>query len=354
MSIILTIFVFLLVLFIVVIVHEFGHFIMAKKSNIKVEEFAVGFPPNIISKKYKDTEYKLNWIPLGGYVKLLGEHLSDPEAEGSFKSAPPFKKLIVTLAGPAFNVFLAVIAFIVVLLIGAQSLITEENVEYLVGNQEVLLTETVEGSQIDGQIPEGSIIPYIIVDGEKIDINSIEQLEEYIQRNNKIIFSYKNNSQIKEVVIESLDDDLGGSFTEVGEVKYPLWKAVAVAFEHTFSTAGIIVIAVFDLIKDSISGDADFSNLAGPVGIAKHAGDAATNGISNFISFIGILSLNLAILNLIPFPALDGGRAVFVLYEMIFRRRVKPILESVLNTIGFIILIVLILLITMKDIVNLI
>ena len=167
---------------------------------------------------------------------------------------------------------------------------------------------------------------------------------------NSVIVGYTDDGDDREVVIELEDGLLGGYFSEMGELKYPIHKSIYYSIKHTFALSGLILVSIYDLAASSIAGEGDFSALSGPVGIAVFAGEAALDGLSKYIFFIGILSLNLGVLNLIPFPALDGSRALLIIYEIIVGKRISNIFEKVFNAIGFSILIILIVLITIKDI----
>ena len=176
MDILLVVVSFFVVLLIVVLVHELGHFSAAKKFGVKVEEFGVGFPPRAYSKKYKGTEYSINWLPFGGYVRLFGEDDRGSLADGSFQSVSTFRRLIVILAGPAFNIFLTIIMFTIALSIGLNTVVTEENNMYI-GDKSLILNSVIADGALDGKIEPGSTITHAIVDEETIEINSIADLK---------------------------------------------------------------------------------------------------------------------------------------------------------------------------------
>ncbi len=254
-----SIIIFLIILAVLVLVHEFGHFIVAKKSGIRVDEFGLGFPPRILGRKFGGTLYSLNAIPFGGFVKIFGEDSHDVEvAEGdksrSFQYKPKGIQALVLVAGVTFNL---IFAWLVIFL------------RFIIETPKMPIGALVDSFRITG---------FLIVE------------------------------------------------TAIGLSKF-LYNAITL--------------------------QADLSQVSGPIGIVSIVSDASSQGFISIISLMALISINLALINLIPFPALDGGRLLFVAIEAIIRRPISPKFVTVTNTVGFALLIILMIVVTTHDIFNL-
>lgn len=349
-----SILIFLLVLSILVLVHELGHFMVARRSGVLVEEFGFGIPPRIFALKVGETLYSLNLLPFGGFVKLHGENTQEGVGypARAFLNKSKKVRVAILVAGVFMNFILAIAAFAVVY---SFSGIPKET-------GKVKVVEVAPGSpaQVSG-IVVGDIVKS--VDGKAVTTDSefVEMVE--TKKGGRISLEIERNGEIKKITLSPRESPpegegpLGVTITAT-EIYYPPavfrpFVGIYYGFKEALFWGGMVIAGFFKIFRDLFAGQAP-KGLAGPVGIFAITSEAAKYGILPLINFIGILSVNLAILNIIPFPALDGGRLLFVFIEGILGRKVGPKVESFIHTIGMIILILLILAITARDIQRLI
>lgn len=345
-----SILVFLIVLSLLVLVHEFGHFIVARKSGVMVEEFGFGLPPRIFGRKIGETLYSVNLLPFGGFVRLHGE-LSE---EGIIKPRRAFlnknkkTRVAIVIAGVVMNFILGIIAFsIVYSFLGIPK---ETN--------KIKVVEIAPGSpaQVAGIIV-GDVVGS--VDGQ--GVSSVDEFVRLVEeKKGKKITLETQRGKVTLTPRESPPQDEGplGVVITTTEIYFPpYWQRPFIGTYYGFREAliwgGKVVEGFAKIFKDLVSGVGP-KDLAGPVGIFAITSQAAKSGILDLISFVGILSVNLAILNIIPFPALDGGRLLFIGIEALLGRRVLPKVEAVVHTVGMIILLVLLVAITAHDVQGLI
>lgn len=358
--------IFLIILAILVLVHEFGHFIVAKKSGIRVDEFGLGFPPRIFSKKYGETTYSLNVIPFGGFVKIFGENpdeesISGPDSSRSFVRKSKWIQVAVLLAGVTANIIFAWFLFSLSFSFGTT--MGSSGIEKdFVTNQHVIITSVLANSPASKvSFAEGDEVISIKANNLPFTPKSAEEIQTIVKesKGSELIFHVKNGSKEKDVKVLPEKGTTNGSYVigismdSVGTVKFPIHIALWEGGKLTINLFVGITKGLVGLIYGAITGTADFSSVSGPVGIAKYVGEASDIGFAYLMSFVGFISLNLAVLNLLPFPALDGGRILFVIIEAIKRSPIKPQISNTINAIGFGILILLMLVVTFKDIVKL-
>ena len=344
----------------------------AKKAGIKVEEFGFGYPPRIWAKKIGETEYSINAVPFGGFVRLYG----DP-AEGEVKKTRDFKRSFlgkskkarsaVILAGVVANFLLGIFVFSIVY--------SFTGIPQKTGN--IKIVGIAPGSPAEkGGLKEGDIV--LAVDDKKITnlAEFTKLVSEKKGKEVKILIKREKENPCQEKVLGgggfSCQDgnllfwliprenppegegSLGVVVSDMEIVKYPFWQmpflGAVEGVKEAFAWGWMIVVSLKKMVVDLVFRGLVPKDVAGPVGIFQATGVVAKTGILNILQFLGILSVNLAVLNVLPLPALDGGRLVFVVYEIIFRRRPKPSLERWINTIGMAILIILLILVTINDV----
>ena len=359
--------IFLIILLVLVISHEWGHFIVAKKSGIRVDEFAFGFPPRIATIKKGETNYSINALPLGGYVKIFGENpdeesLNGPDSKRSFVNKPWYIQAAVLLAGVAMNFIVAWLLLSFGFVTGLPSSVEGAPAGANVQNAELAVTSVAKNSPAEiAGLKIGDRILHLSAGKSATDIPSTASLQYFISLHptEKIDFTVKRANDVTNIsIIPNANllegkPGIGVSIDMVGTVKLPihkaLWEGLKLAWSLTKSTAG----GFFTLIHDTVLGKANLSALSGPVGIVGIVGDAAKFGFVYLLSFTAIISINLAVINLIPFPALDGGRLLFLLIEKIKGSRIKPEIANLVNIIGFGLLMLLMAIITYHDIAKL-
>ncbi|HKC14551.1 MAG TPA: M50 family metallopeptidase [Patescibacteria group bacterium] len=355
---IVTVLVFLLILTILVLIHEAGHFFVAKFFNIKVEEFGVGFPPRAWGKKVGETLYSINWLPIGGFVRLYGE---DEAGSGrisigknkkitntnrAFFAKPWWQRFLVGIAGVVMNFLLAVLIFSFMFAF----------VGVAIPGHKVIVGQVAKGSpsELAGLKP-GDTIEYV----GSVKITDTQQLIAETKKHlgQEIVLKLNSNGKVREVRITPRtnypkgEGPIGVAISQNAEIKKYSWYEAPVAGTKEAIKASWLIISAFGtVISQLFTQGAIPKDIAGPIGIAQLTGQVVQVGPFAVLYFISILSLNLAILNVLPIPALDGGRLFFILIEAVTRKKVHPKFESYAHAIGMALLLALIALVTLHDI----
>ncbi|OGM21765.1 hypothetical protein A2863_00110 [Candidatus Woesebacteria bacterium RIFCSPHIGHO2_01_FULL_38_9b] len=345
---------FILVLSVLILVHEFGHFIMARRAGVWVEEFGFGLPPRVLGKKFGDTIYSINLLPFGGFVRLHGENTEDSitNPDKAFLNKGKFIRSKIILAGVVMNFILAVFCFSLVYTFSG---IPRES-------QNVKVLEIRENSPA---AISGLKIDDIVRKVDEVTVTSNDEFIESVdgRRGKTVVLTIERDGNLQLISVMPRENPpesegaLGVVISSTEVVFPPLWKRPFLGVYNGFKEAwywGSVVIQGFIKMFSDLFGGVVPKDVAGPVGIFALTTQAAKFGILALLNFIGILSVNLAILNVIPFPALDGGRLLFVGIESLFGRKVVPRIESTIHMIGMVILIILIIAITAHDIQRLI
>ncbi|HKK54639.1 MAG TPA: RIP metalloprotease RseP [Patescibacteria group bacterium] len=367
-----TIIIFLLVLGVLVFVHELGHFVVARKNGVKAEEFGFGFPPRVWGiyknkenkwkqvrgkkevKDAKSTIYSFNWIPLGGFVKIKGESGQNKEDKDSFAHKPVWRRALILVAGVVMNIILAGVLISVGYMIGFPDSTANLPKSAQVSGQQVQIVQIMPDSAAESaDIKAGDVV--VSVDGESID--SEIELQELIRAraNEEVDLVLKRQDKTMNLIVspdvkDNGQGSLGVAIVSSGIVKYPFFQSIWQGFKVAFLLLGAIFVAFFELIKNLFVGAPISAEIAGPIGIADMTGNYARMGFSYLLQFTALLSLNLAVINILPFPALDGGRILFLVIEKIKGSPVKQEVENVIHNLGFILLMLLVLLVTFKDV----
>lgn len=371
--IIVTILVFFVILSFLVLIHEFGHFISAKKFGVKVEEFGLGLPPRAWGKKYKGTSYSLNWLPFGGFVKLKGEDPTEAGAndKDSFYTKSLPQRAIILSAGVFMNIILGIAIFYFMVAFSGFRFIWPSLFDHQFRGANQFQGILVEEVEKDSPAKAANLPTLtLITKANDAPVSSLEDLRK-ITRDNagiEVAISTINpiNGEEKSVTVtprtepENQKGTIGVLLSPVPYVvvEYKsLPSKIFVGFLHSWNLTEYNADAIGRLITSSISKGsvAPISQgVGGPIAIAQVTGQAVSLGFGAVLEFIGVLTLTLGVINVLPFPALDGGRLMFVGIEAIFRKRISPKFEAAVNTIGFFILISLIVLISFNDIARII
>ncbi len=356
---------FIVVLLVLVVAHEFGHFIIAKAAGIRVDEFAFGFPPKIWGKKWGETTYSFNALPLGGYVKIYGEDpnevANDSDRKRSFTAQPLRIQASVIVGGVLFNLLLAWILITATLMIGIPTM-ADEGDQYVLTNPRLMITGVHENSpsSIAG-IKSGDVIISVSDGMKSIDGTTPDGVTKFIATHEAqpLTFTYKRKSEIHTTVITPVQGiapsraAVGIYMDMVGTLELPfhvaLWEGLHKTYQYTVLTA----TGLWTFLSSAIVGKSDFSQVTGPVGIVNAVGEAASIGFVNLLFFTALISINLAVINVIPFPALDGGRLLFIVIEAIMRRPINVKVANTFNFVGFALLMLLMVAVTYNDIAKL-
>lgn len=333
-----------------ILIHELGHFLAARFFGLKVDEFGVGFPPRIFAVKKNGTEYSLNWFPLGGFVKIHGEEQGSESDLRSFNVQAAWKKSLIIVAGVLMNFIAGWLILTVVLMVGSP--------------QALLITEVQSGSpaEISGLLKNDRILTVQTGDIILENINQSDDFFNFVNQYKGRDFSLKisREGEIKNLTVASrVNPPVGqGSmgvkfFFVAGAEKKPFISALFEGLKFSFQAAGIIFKGLYSLLTQSFSKSEILQEVIGPVGIFSIAVQAKSASFVYFLQLIGLISVNLAVLNIIPFPALDGGRLFFILIEKIKGSPLTVKSEKIANAAGLISLLLLMAIITIRDIVRL-
>ncbi|SFC73676.1 M50 family metallopeptidase [Clostridium uliginosum] len=320
---------------VLIIVHEFGHFALAKLNGVKVDEFSIGMGPKILSRQGKETKYSLGIFPIGGYVKMMGEE-EDVEDERSFSAKSPLRRISIIIAGAIMNYILAIIIFTCTLHNFGYALPVAAGIEPGTPAYEAGLQNGDEILKID----KSKVF-------STIDVTS----EVLLSKGNSMDFSIKRDGEIKSVTVTPQKNAEGNLKIGLGfetEKNHTWGSSVKQSFRQTTS----LVSVTFKGLKTIFTGKANLkTDVGGPLTIVKMSAATAKSSIWDLVNFVGYISVNLAVFNMLPFPALDGGWTVILLIELITRRKVPDKIVGTLNYLGFIVLIGLMILVTIKDII---
>lgn len=344
-----TIILFIVVLLVCVLVHEWGHYIVAKKSGMLVEEFGFGIPPRIWSWKKGETVYSVNALPIGGFVRIAGENgleANTPPAR-QFESKTWYQKTAVLIAGVVCNFLLAFVLFAIAYTVGLPG-VTPSGTPTVVS--------VVAGSPTaEAGIRVGDKITGVAVGTTYVSVLDTENIRKAIQSiDGDVTLSYTRAGQVGTATvvpeISSAGKAVGIAIEPIGVVKQPFLASVGLAWKQTVGLTASIFSTLGTLVAGLFTGGGSVEGLVGPVGLAREVGSAANIGPTYLLAFMATISLNLAVLNILPFPALDGGRLIVVWGEALTRRRFSPKVVGYIHMVGFLLLLVLMLVLTVGDI----
>ena len=353
-----TIITVILVLIILVVIHELGHFTAAKLLGIKVEEFGFGLPPRAWGKKIGETLYSLNWLPVGGFVRLYGEDAEHPEhvkkeRSRAFFAKKPWERTIVLTAGVVMNFILGWIIFSYLATIGLPY-----------PKDHVLITGIAEGSpaETSGLLTEDEVISISTNDREALAVANTQELVTTIGNNldEEIHITVLRDESLVTIPIVPRSEHpegqgaLGIEITDLEVVtagSFP--ESISLGFSYSIYVIRQTLDAIGDSLQKLFAGNTAEIQVGGFVLVGQVVGTARQAGFENLLYVIGMLSLNLALINILPFPALDGGRLAFVFYEGLTGKKPNARWEMYLHQFGMVFLLLLMLLITFNDILRL-
>lgn len=328
-----TVIVAIIVFTLIIVGHEFGHFIMAKLSGIKVVEFAVGMGPKVVGKQYGETLFSIRALPIGGMCQMLGEDESN-ENPRAFNSKPVYKRMAVIVFGPLMNLIIAVLLF-----------------SFVVA-QVPVIENVVQGKPAQAAgIKSGEKI--IAINGT--DITKLDDVNTLISANSgkNVTIKLEKDGITRDVnVVPVVDPSIQRSI--IGVEMRAEFKISGFSLTEGAKITGDITAEMFKFLGKLFTGKASANDVSGPVGIVVYMNQAAKAGLINVVFFTAVLSLNLAIINLLPLPALDGGRLLFLFIEAIRRKPLNPEKEGLVHFVGFVMLMALSILLIYKDIMNLV
>lgn len=367
-----TIIIFVLIIGVLIFVHELGHFLLARRNGIKAEEFGFGFPPRVFGfykdnfgkKKFvwgnkeiisKDTVYSVNWIPLGGFVRIKGEDGAGMGENDSFVSKGAWVRIKVLAAGVIMNFILAWFLISIVLMIGAPEPVSDSS---NTPGAKIQISEIFPDSPAEkAGIKIGD---EILASQNGIIFHNISDVQNFINsdKGKEIILKIKKGNKITDLkVVPRINAPEGQGSLGIGMVqtvikKYPWYSAIWKGFLTFLDLVSAMLVGLYQIIKTLLIGQGGKIDVAGPVGIAVLTKQVASLGLVYVLQFTAILAINLGIINALPFPALDGGRILFIVIEKIKGSPVSSKTEQLFHTVGFILLILLMIFITYRDIIK--
>lgn len=362
-----SILIFIVVLVALIVVHEFGHFIAAKLSGMRVDEFGLGYPPRALTiAKAGETSYTLNWLPFGGFVKIFGEDglssdtRSDPRA---FSSRPRILQAIVLIAGVAMNLFFAYVLITGALILGTPRALEEGEVATARGVELAVADVLPDSPAARAGLAAGDSI-LSAEDGHYVfrgaDPAEFTKFVAEGNGNATIALTVRHGNGKEETVfarpekgIAAADPDravLGVEVATIGVVPLSIRDAIVEGARLTWATTVLTATGLVQFFYGVLTFSANLSQVSGPIGIASVVGSASEQGFGTLLSIMAVISINLALINLIPLPALDGGRLLFVIIESVIRRPIRQRVAQTMNGLGFIFLILLMVVVTAHDI----
>lgn len=355
---------------VLVIVHECGHFLTAKKFGIRVDEFGFGFPPKLFGKKFGETEYTVNLLPLGGFVKIFGENPDEAGVEGpdrarSFIHKPKWQQALVLVAGVFSNFILAWLLFSIGFMSGLPASVGTVGEKYPLWDVNTVIVSVAPDSPAEkAGLESGDKIFSISDKNFSPSSTNPETIKGVIlaNKNKEVSISYTrgNDKEVREAIVvptannEDGKPTIGIGMDQIGIARLGPLRALKEGLLVTLSVTKGTFIGLYNLIADSLQGKGSLDSVTGPVGMVGIVENASRFGIVYILSFAALISINLAIINLLPFPALDGGRLFFLLIETIKGSPIKTTIANTANMVGFALLILLMLVVTYHDIAKLI
>ncbi len=362
-----SILIFVIMLFVLVLVHEFGHFIVAKWAKMRVDEFGFGFPPRAAKLFHKNgTDYTLNWIPFGGFVKIYGENgeesgATKAELSESFSHKSKWAQAAVLVAGVSMNVIAAWVLLSIGLMSGTPTSIGDKLGGRVTGSVLTITQVISESPAQKAGIKVGDVITKLQAGTDTVTTLSPDTLKSFIETHGQgpVTISVNHSGIAQDIVVTPATGvvgkapAIGVSMDMIGKLKLGFFESfmygaqlTGIYLKHTAQSLGGLFVGLF-------KGTADLASVTGPVGLVGVIGDAYQFGMAYVLSLAALISINLAIINLLPIPALDGGRLLFVGIEAIIRRPIKQKISNIVNTVGFFALIALMLVVTVRDVIHL-
>ncbi len=375
-TMLITIIAFIIILGVLVLAHELGHFVTARIFKTKVHEFGFGFPPRVVGvykdennkrkwvwgKKFKsdqapNTVYSLNLIPVGGFVQIKGQDHVQIKEPDSFGSKKIWQRVIMLSAGVFMNVVLCAVLLAICFNLGAPAILDDS----IQSQAKYIKDEKIQIISVNKNSPAelaGLQTNDALLSLDNQPIPSIEYVQTYISNHENQVIEIeilRNNETIKTTTVPKILDTsnqtsvIGIGLAKTGIVSYPWYSSIWMGIKGTYNLLIALFVALGGIIKSIFTTGEMAVELAGPIGIAVFTGQMVDLGIVYVLQFAALLSLNLALINFLPFPALDGGRVVFLIIEKIRGREINQKIENIVHTVGFAILMLLIIFITYKD-----
>ena len=356
---VLTIFIAFLSLIALIVIHEFGHFFLAKRFGVKVEEFGIGYPPRIIGKKIGETIYSLNLLPFGAFVKIYGEE-GGIESAHSFSGKPIWQRAAIVVAGVVSFWLVAAILLSVVMVLGTPTAISDEETKGLVDPKVQVVAIAPDSPAAIAGIKVGDTIKQLTINGQQLTVNTTKDVQEFsnLHKGKEVVVTIERGKEVFDVSLVSRESPptgegpLGVALIRTALKSYPWWQApwqgIVATYNLTLTVVEGYIMAISNIFKGMPSG----VEVMGPVGIFSLFSQVSQLGANYFIQFVAIIAIYIAIFNILPIPALDGGKLLFLGIEAIRKKPISPKIEQNITALFFGLLILLIIIITIKDVIK--
>ncbi|MFC1629787.1 RIP metalloprotease [Patescibacteria group bacterium] len=351
------IFISLFSLVVLLIIHELGHFVLAKKFGVKVEEFGLGYPPRLFGKKIGETLYSLNLLPFGAFVKIYGEEERSDDSR-SFNTKPIWQRALIISGGVMSFWIASAIILSFVMMLGAPVAIDDEEIHNLKDPKVQIISVSSDSPAGIAEIRAGDVIKQIIINDQELTINKVKEVQEITDshKGEEIILTIERGPEVFDVTLvprispPAGEGAMGIGLTRTATKFYPWYKAPVEGILETFNLTLAITKGLAGMAGSIISGKGMPSGvqIAGPIGIFGLFTQMAQLGFSYFLRFIAVISIYLAVFNILPIPALDGGKLLFLLIEKIKGSPVNEKLEQSIHLSFFVLLILLMVFVTIK------
>jgi regulator of sigma E protease len=361
------IFIAIIVLSVLILIHELGHFVAAKKAGLLVEEFGFGLPPRLWGKKIGDTIYSINWLPFGGFVKIYGETQTDAErtqTDAELRGRAFYEKSIRTrsvilVSGVFMNFLLGVFILSFLLTLGVPAVAGSKIIGPRLQDLHVEIMGIAKDSPAEkAGIAVGDRIVFLSFENEKVEVQSSSNVSDFVSRHKgkEITVGIQRNSSELSVGVFARETppagegSLGIVMADLGILQYPWWQSPYEALRLAIQISWNVLLALGQIFEKLFREGRLEEGVAGPVGIVSLTEKVAKLGILKLLNFVALLSINLAVLNILPIPALDGGRMLFLLLEKIRGKPISRRFEAASHAVGMAVLLTLIMLISIQDI----
>ncbi|MCH8741455.1 RIP metalloprotease RseP [Patescibacteria group bacterium] len=340
-----------------IVLHEFGHFITAKRFGVKVEEFGIFFPPRLFAKKIGETTYSFNLLPFGGFVKIYGEEkdIKDPR---SFSSRPIWQRALIVIAGVVVFWIISVILLSFTLWLGTSQAISDEEEGVLIDPKVQIIAVAKDSPAEEAGFRAGDIIGTIKIGNEKFEITKVKELQEFTEqyKGQEVILTIERGKEIFETKLVPRvsppdgEGAIGIALVRTSAISYPWYFAIWKGIEATFNLTYLTIKGWISILTNLIRGVPIGVSIMGPVGVVGLVAQVSQLGIVYFLQFIAVISINLALLNILPIPGLDGGKLLFLGIEKIRGKPISEKIEQPITIFFFILLIALVIFITLRDV----
>jgi regulator of sigma E protease len=358
---ILTIIIIVLTLIILMALHEFGHFVFAKWFKIPVEEFGIGYPPRIVGKKIGETTYTINWLPFGAFVKILGED-NDTDNPNSFANQKMWKRALVLVGGVVSFWVIAVILFSLILGVWGLPAQVDDNENNPEARVLISLVEPQSPAEKAGLMPYDAIVAVKDTQGVIVEINRAQQVIDFTKQHQgqQIILTIARDGQNQEIAITPRvvttenQGAMGIGLVKAVMMKSAWYRAPYDGFLLTVHQTKLIAVTTVGAIVSLIKGEKVLGlKLSGPIGVGSIMAQALGSGVGVYLTYVIAITIWMALFNLLPIPALDGGRLLFLLIEAIRRKPMTAKIEQTITGVFFLLLVGLMAIVTIKDIIGL-